>query len=262
MLDKKALTLSVNLVQVETTSSTMDDAAKLAKEGAPHLTCVLAEEMTAGRGRRGRHWQTFKGTQILATFIVRQGAGAHLPLVASLAAQKAIKNITGGLPFIKWPNDILIDHKKVVGILVEMVKVDNPQTDTPFQVVSNQVALLGVGINVKTPKEGLSDDFIGTTLEKMCVVPISREEVFNTFVDELQKLLVIYENQGWSALNEPYKKVCMTLGHKVIWQNEDKEIEGIASRLTPDGVLEIVDADGVTHSIHAGDVVLQGLQHV
>lgn len=210
------------------------------------MVCVMAERMTAGRGRRGRAWKTFDGCQLLLTFILKEGVGAHLPLVVSLLAQQVLTAVTGLKIDVKWPNDLLIDGQKITGILIEKI---------------GDAALLGIGINVNTPQHGLPEDFVGTTLQAAFGEMISREDVLNKLAQHLEDGLKVYETQGWSAFQEAYATACITLNQRVIWREGDKEICGTAVQLNSDGALELREDMGAVHIIHSGDVVAQGREH-
>ncbi len=87
----------------------MDVAAEAMRAGAPHLTCIRADEQTAGRGRQGKVWRTIPGHSLAATFVLRGVPTAHLPLVCSLTVHEALTSLHPGLPLgIKWPNDLLL----------------------------------------------------------------------------------------------------------------------------------------------------------
>src|SRR5690606_19831166 len=110
--------------------------------GAPHMTCVLAEEQQSGRGRMGRVWQTFPRYS-LACSIVLHDMPAQLPLLAALAIADGIEDFCGLRPAVKWPNDLLLQNQKVCGVLVESYPM--PEQHKRFHV-------LGFGLNVNTPE--------------------------------------------------------------------------------------------------------------
>ena len=131
-----------NIVHYFRTDSTNAVAIKLAADGAEHGTVVVAEEQTAGRGRLGRAWFSEKSSGIYTSIILRPplapAAAPVLTLMAGLAARKAVSTVTGLNVDIRWPNDLLINGKKVCGILTEM----SAEVDRIHAVV------LGIGINV------------------------------------------------------------------------------------------------------------------
>lgn len=124
------------------TASTNLDAMNAAAEGAPEGSVFLAEEQTAGRGRGGHRWESEKGHSIYCSIVLRPAVAPSetlvLSLAAGLAARSAIEQITGELPDLRWPNDLLLDGKKCGGILLEM-------TAEPTRV---RHLVAGIGINV------------------------------------------------------------------------------------------------------------------
>ena len=123
--------------------STMDAAAALAQSGAAHGVVVVADEQTAGRGRRGTHWASPPGAGLYFSFIVRPVA-SELPsplltLAAGVGVRSGIAAVTGFAPELKWPNDLIVGTRKLAGILAEGLAVGTPA----------QAVIIGVGINVK-----------------------------------------------------------------------------------------------------------------
>ena len=122
------------------TTSTMDDARRLAEAGAPHGTVVVADEQTAGRGTKGRIWVSPPGQSIHTTLIVRPDIEQlkRLSIVSPVAATDAVRETTPLEPTIKWPNDIQMEHRKMGGILIEAEWRDGKPS----------YALIGIGLNV------------------------------------------------------------------------------------------------------------------
>src|ERR1700694_4008507 len=122
------------IVRLETTPSTMREAAILAAQGAEHGTAVVADEQTAGIGRHGHSWHSEPRSGLYVSIILRMPqAPPLLTLALGLATQDAIRNSTGLVADLRWPNDLLIAEKKVAGILVQM---------------SEHAVIAGIGINV------------------------------------------------------------------------------------------------------------------
>lgn len=228
----------------------MDVAARWAKDGAPHLAVVMAGEQTAARGRMGRVWQMFPGHSFAATFIATRHTGPHLPLVVGVALLRALCKLTPpatGL-VLKWPNDVLLNGKKLAGILIEQVTGPNP------------VALIGIGLNL-TRSPAMLESFPGIPLADVCAAP-GREEMLVALSACLKDVLALYEESGWSALADEYVQNCCTIGQTVRWQKDAGTVlEGRASGLTPEGALVVVDDAGEVHHIHSGDVIAQGHTH-
>ncbi|MEW6776847.1 MAG: biotin--[acetyl-CoA-carboxylase] ligase, partial [Bdellovibrionota bacterium] len=128
------------------TDSTSSQAARLADEGAPHGTLVIAEQQTKGRGRLGRSWASPPGTGLYFSLVLRPKIELHrapqLTLLAATAVASAIERTANLSPQIKWPNDLLLDGKKFCGILTEL-------SGDPDRV---RHVILGIGVNVGTKK--------------------------------------------------------------------------------------------------------------
>jgi BirA family biotin operon repressor/biotin-[acetyl-CoA-carboxylase] ligase len=229
----------------------MDIAAQAAREGAAHLMAFFAEHMPRARGRQGRVWVHVPACNIALTLVLRQGTGPQLPLVAALAVFEALQAHAPEVDLsVKWPNDVMAGGKKVCGILVEQM---------------GDIALLGIGINVKTPPEdvqkALPDDFPGIWLEQLTHHPLAREDVLNTLFQKVQQHLGLYEASGWSVLQPAYEKACASLGQQVVWRQAAQEIQGVALGLTAEGALKLKSADDKVHIIRAGEIVAQGKSH-
>lgn len=128
----------------DTTGSTNTDAKRLGEEGNPHGTVVTADIQTAGKGRRGRSWQTLSGTALAFTLLLRPDfapdKASMITLVMALSVVEAVEEITGTAAGIKWPNDIVMNRKKICGMLTEMTMT--PEMD------EIQYVVVGAGINV------------------------------------------------------------------------------------------------------------------
>src|ERR1035438_4602372 len=160
-----------NLVHYFRTESTNAVALKLAADDAEHGTVVVAEEQTAGRGRLGRAWFSEKSSGIYASIVLRPplapATAPVLTLMAGLAAQKAVSSVTGLAVDIRWPNDLLVNGKKVCGILTEM----SAEVDILHAVV------LGIGINVNHTVMPAELEDIATSLRMEAHRGISRIQV-------------------------------------------------------------------------------------
>ena len=165
--------------RVKRTSSTMDLAANLAKDGAPHGLVVVADEQTAGRGRHGRQWVSAPGRDLLASILFRPRP-AMLPeiqFVAALAAVEVVRTATGRSPSIKWPNDIRVDGKKVCGILLESHEDGR-----------GLAAIAGFGINLHTSTTNHPDLPPATSLSELAGKEIERDFVLDLLVGRADDL--------------------------------------------------------------------------
>lgn len=231
--------LSPDSVVVDETTSTMELARQMLEAGAGHMGVAMAETQTAGRGRRQKTWHTFSGHSLAFTVVVRK-AGPHLPLVASVAICQALQKLGVKGVKIKWPNDVLINSKKVSGILAEGA--------------GQGAYLLGIGLNVSTP-DNLPKGFPGTTIEAE-FNPLAREEVFNTILAGLNQKIDAYIKNGWPALAKEYEESCITINKKVTWQAGETTLKGVAQGLDKEGAL-LLNVNGKITAITSGEIIDQ-----
>ena len=232
----------------ETTDSTMDVAHKLAGSGSLEGTVVFSEGQSKGRGRMGRHWVSPKGKGIYFSPILRpEVSPAEAPkitLMSAVAVALAIRKFTHLGALIKWPNDILINDRKVCGILTEMSAEVNTVT----------YMVLGIGINVNTAKIDLPKE--ATSLKAEAGEEISRVELTQEVLRELERQYHIFKEKGFSKIIEEWKGLSHTLGEEVKITCHGRKIEGTAVDLDASGALVVRTDNGFTEHITAGDVVM------
>ncbi|HNK63445.1 MAG TPA: biotin--[acetyl-CoA-carboxylase] ligase [Anaerolineales bacterium] len=232
--------------------STNDEALAWAASGAKDFSLVVADEQTQGRGRLDRKWFTPKGSALAVSLILRPGAAMrpHLSRTVGLAALSvadACRKL-GLLPQIKWPNDILVNGKKLAGILVESVW-SGEDVDS---------LVIGMGINVYKaavpPDEYLQ--FPATSLEEMLgKEPPTRETIL---LEVLSALLTRRENLGTDALIQAWEEGLAYRGEQVkVRGGSEDPILGRLDGLESDGSLRLVDTYGKSVIVRFGDVSLR-----
>ena len=199
-----------NLHYLVQTTSTMDDARRLAEDGAPHGTVVVADEQTAGRGTKGRIWVSPPGQSIHTTLVVRPTIEQlkRLSIVSPVATTDAVRETTPLQPTIKWPNDIQMENRKMGGILIE----------ADWGAGQPHYALVGIGLNVNfdpAPWASLIDR-PATSLMIELDAQQEREPVFAALLNAFERRFNQAESQElhetWiSRLNTLYKEVTVTL---------------------------------------------------
>jgi BirA family biotin operon repressor/biotin-[acetyl-CoA-carboxylase] ligase len=239
-----------NIVHYFRTDSTNSVALKLAGEGAEHGTVVVAEEQTAGRGRLGRAWYSEKSNGIYASIILRPplspAAAPVLTLMAGLAAQKAVGAAAGLAVDIRWPNDLLVNGKKVCGILTEM----SAELDRLHAVV------LGIGINVNHSLMPPELENLATSLRMEAHRGISRVQVFVALLRELEQYYQLLLRNGNRAITERWEAAStFAHGKRVRVSNAAGETQGTTTGIDPSGALKIQYDDGRQESLVAGEVV-------
>jgi BirA family transcriptional regulator, biotin operon repressor / biotin---[acetyl-CoA-carboxylase] ligase len=231
---------SPKAVVFDSCGSTNDEARDLAREGAPHLTVVTAEVQTAGRGRRGRTWMSAAGQGLHTSIVLRPDLPVErwtlLPPLTGVAAMRAVRHRAKVPVGLKWPNDLVVNNRKLGGILVE--------AEPPA------FAVAGIGINVaQTAFEGELAE-IATSLAREQAVRLDRADLLGAIVRYLDEALGDPE-----AAMERYRRDCVTLGRAVrIMREGVPDLVGIGAEIDDRGAL-IVDVEGGTEIVTAGDVV-------
>ncbi len=240
-------TFGREIVYKESLVSTMDEAFALGTSGAVEGTLVCAETQTKGRGRMGRVWVSPPGKGIYASLIVRPQTSlnevAQLTLVSAVALCEALRNVSGVNVAIKWPNDILIDGKKVAGILTEL----NAEMDRV------KFVIVGFGINVNTLASQLPEE--GTSLKIEAKKEFSRVLVLQEVLRSFEKWLAIFQAQGFPTVREEWKVRSWTLGRRVKFIEPSGEIIGTAFDLAPDGCLLLRKDSGEVVKKISGDAL-------
>ena len=239
------------------TGSTNIDAKRYAEEGEPHGTTVVANMQSAGRGRRGRLWQSPAGSAIYMTIMLKPqfipDKASMLTLVMALSVADAIVEATGLSAGIKWPNDIVVNKKKVCGILTEM----NVELDYI------QYVVIGVGINVNnnSPEEFPEEiRQTATSLKIEAGMQISRAALLERVLAHFEKNYDIFtKTLDLSALMEAYDARLLNLNAEVRVLDPKGEYTGIARGINPTGELLVEKENGEVVPVYAGEVSVRGL---
>jgi BirA family biotin operon repressor/biotin-[acetyl-CoA-carboxylase] ligase len=236
--------------------STNNRAKELAQEGAAHGTLVAAEEQQTGRGRLGRDWSSPPGVGLWMSLILRPAFppwfAPKVTVIAGLAVLRAINSITGLKAAIKWPNDIIINSKKVCGILTEM------QADLDMI----EYVIAGIGVNVNTSKDSFPEEIrdSATSLYMESGKQVERCRLMAAILDELEELYQEYEKTiDFAGIIQEFKENCITLGRHVRVVSVAGEWEGKAIDLTDDCELVVELADGTRRAVMSGDVSVRGI---
>ena len=238
----------------DTIDSTNTKAQELAEKGYPSGTLVVADKQESGKGRRGRSWVSPSGTGIFMTLMINPDINPNnasmLTLVAALAVAKAITSVTGEEALIKWPNDIVVNSKKVCGILTEM----NAQFDYINHIV------VGIGINVHNesfPEEisqmasSLMIEAGGKRFHRAQIIAETMsyfEQYYDTFL----------KTQDLSALVREYDELLVNMNKAVRVLDPKEPFDGKAMGITPKGEL-IVDTWESRKLVSSGEVSVRGI---
>jgi BirA family biotin operon repressor/biotin-[acetyl-CoA-carboxylase] ligase len=232
------------------TGSTNDVALSLVLEGAPHGIVVVAEEQMAGRGRFDRAWYSEKASGIYASVILRPAlapaAAPVLTLVAGLAAHHAVTEVTGLPADIRWPNDLLINRKKVCGILTEM----SADIDRIHGVV------LGMGLNVNHRQMPAELAAVGTSLRIEGGKTYSRVQLFVALLKKLQHYYCLLLEGGSAAVTERWALASSYASAKrVRVVTPSGDFLATTAGLDPGGALRVRRDNGQEEKLLAGEIV-------
>jgi biotin-[acetyl-CoA-carboxylase] ligase BirA-like protein len=231
-------------------TSTNDIGKGLAADGASEGMIISSETQMEGRGRRGREWASPEGGLWFSVILrpkVQAGHAAKLSLLASVAVAKAIRRLYGLKTNVKWPNDVLLDGKKVCGILTES-EIRGQRID---------FAVLGIGVNADFEVEALPVHLRSpaTTLRHQLKGEVQREALLSELLKEIEFHYHLFEKQKFEVILEDWRSLASFLGSDIRVQTDGEIVHGLAVDINNDGALVIRLKDGTTHSITSGDIV-------
>ena len=233
--------LSYNVVD-----STNAIAFSLAKAGLGEGAAVFAESQRKGRGRLGRHWTSPKHAGIYLSLILRPKItlkkASLVTLLAAVSCAEAIRKVSGLQALIRWPNDILVNNKKVCGILTE-VETNNSHLE---------YIILGIGINVNTPSAKLPPE--GSSLKEEAEGEFSRIELARELLRRLDQEYASFKDKGSAKIITQWRNLSAFCGKRVKVKLAEKTIEGQAQGIDAQGALIVRLDNGFKQHLSAGDV--------
>ena len=233
--------------------STNDYAKELAKQECVHGTLIVADTQTAGKGRRGRVWKSPKGTTISMSLCLEPKLPTEkvsgITLAAALSVAEAIFDLTGKRAQIKWPNDIVLNGRKICGILTELV----------FRKEIYAV-IVGVGINVNTEQFPEEIQEVASSLKRECGREFSRETLIATILKYFERFFESYKKtQDLRLLRDDYEAMLANKGKEVLVLDPQGSYTGIAKGITDSGNLVVMCEDGSEKEVYSGEVSVRGL---
>ncbi len=243
-----------NLVFFKETDSTNIQLRRLAEAGVPEGTLAVACQQTAGKGRRGRSWVSSDGDGIWMSLLLRPGfapeRASMLTLVAALAVEQAIKQVTGFSCQIKWPNDLVADGKKICGILTEM--------STEGQDI--RYVVIGIGINTGMKEFPREIRETATSLELCLGRPVRRSELVNGVMCAWEEFYGQFlKNCDLSILRDAYDCRLVNRNRSVKVLLPGNEYTGMARGIDDVGQLLVEMEDGQVRTVMSGEVSVRGV---
>lgn len=239
-------TLGRPLTYSAVTGSTNDDALFAARAGAPHGAVFVADQQTAGRGRRGNVWLAAPGESLLFSVLLRPklelAQTSALTLAIGLAVRDAIRPLIASEPKLKWPNDLYVLDKKLSGVLLE----SQLQGDTL------QAVVVGVGLNLSTRvfPDAIAEK--ATSLALLGAEGIEPELVLHTLLRAIDARVTAYEREGMPGIWEELNRADALSERRVRVETQT----GVARGIDQQGRLQLQSDDGQLHAISSGTVEL------
>ncbi len=240
-----------DIVSFTETDSTNTQAKDLAIKGAPEGTLVIAEKQTMGRGRRGRAWFSPKGDGIYASLILRPtippSEAPLITLLTAVVAAETLKSVTELNPRIKWPNDILINGKKIAGILTEL----------SMEMDAVDFVIVGIGLNVNTPVSCFDEEIkdIATSVFIETGKRFERTTLIKKYLEHYEAYYEMFNKKGFKPILQKWKALADIIGRRITVDMISKKHVGQVVDVDVDGVLVLKDDNGKLHRIYSGDVI-------
>ena len=257
MLARSLEGTGVGVVIADQVDSTSTRLMAMAAEGAASGTCLAAEWQSAGRGRRGRSWVSSLGGSITFSLLWRfeRGAGhlAGLSLAVGVAVARALA--AQGVPRaqVKWPNDVVVDFRKIAGILVE----------TTGDIQGPSVAVVGVGVNYRLPERTLDGIDQAVTDVWSCAAPgaaPSRNALLAALLAELASTLRRFEASGFAAERDAWRSLHAYHGRAVrVLPAHEPAFDAVVADVAPDGALVVTLPDGRSLALASAEISLRRL---
>lgn len=237
----------------DSVDSSNSEAKRAAENGAAHGLLIIGEQQTAGRGRRGKAWDSQKGEGIFMTLLLKPdlepGNASMLTLVMGMAVRDALKTVAGLDAWIKWPNDIVCDGKKICGILTEM----SAQIDYINHIV------IGVGINVHNREFPEEVRHVAASIYQQTGRQIRRAPLIAEIMNRFEEYYARYlKTQNLSELKEEYNAHLINRGRRVRVCDIKEDFTGTAWGINERGELLVETEDGMV-TVSAGEVSVRGV---
>jgi BirA family biotin operon repressor/biotin-[acetyl-CoA-carboxylase] ligase len=255
-------TIFREIIFSEVVDSTNTVALTRADSGAKEGLVVLAESQTGGRGRHGRLWHSPPGKNITMSLLLRPGIktldASSLTLLAAVAACDSLREGTDLDIRIKWPNDVVLDRKKLGGILIDT------RTENSFVTI----AVIGIGMNINIREYELPDEIknMATSLCMRTGLDYDRNEIISTILKKIdtlyrnlfeissgEKIKTVNTTERKSLINR-WKELDVTLGKEITVTTARGTLRGKALDIDEYGMLEMLTHDGKIEKIHTGDI--------
>lgn len=239
--------MNINILKLESVDSTNTEAIKQARAGASEGLCVIARQQTAGRGRQGRSWVSDPDSGLYFSMVLRPRIeGRLLPLITLMAGIAVHDTLAGfGLkPDIKWVNDLLVEDKKICGILAEAV-------ETP----AGLAVIVGIGINLRSDNFPSELAATATSIEAVTGLRLTADDLARPLTDQLSEHYSVLQQGHTETIIDRWRQRSTFFSGKAIKVDiAGTSIEGVTDGLEANGALRVRMPNGDLRIVQAGDV--------
>lgn len=243
-----------NVIYYDETDSTNNRAKEAGNNKEPHGTLFVADMQMAGKGRRGRVWKSPSGSSIYMTILlypdISPVKAPQLTLIMAIAVAEGIREVTGLETKIKWPNDIVVNGKKICGILTEM--------STEIDYINHVVIGIGINVNMESFPEDIAKT--ATSLRIEAGKEFRRFELIAAIMEHFEKdYEAVCEAGSLEPIMEDYNRLLVNCGRRVRVLEPEHEYDALALGIDKTGELQVECEDGSRKSVFAGEVSVRGI---
>lgn len=243
-----------NVIYYDETDSTNNRAKEAGNNKEPHGTLFVADMQMAGKGRRGRVWKSPSGSSIYMTILLYPDIppvkAPQLTLIMAIAVAEGIREVTGLETKIKWPNDIVVNGKKICGILTEM--------STEIDYINHVVIGIGINVNMESFPEDIAKT--ATSLRIEAGKEFRRFELIAAIMEHFEKAYeAVCKAGSLEPIMEDYNRLLVNCGRRVRVLEPEHEYDALALGIDKTGELQVECEDGSRKSVFAGEVSVRGI---
>lgn len=245
--------IGTNVVCFDEVDSTNEVCKKMASDGLAEGSVIVAECQNGGKGRLGRKWVSQKGDGVWMSILLKPDVSpagiSSITLAAGLAVCLTLRNDFGIHAEIKWPNDILLNNKKICGILTEM----------SGQIAKVDYVVVGIGINVNNAAFPEAIKNTATSIYIETGKKLKRSEIAKNVLKNFDSVYKRFRNGGFMCIKHDYEDMCLNIGKKVRVIKPSGSFEATAMGVNDNGELVIMKENGETTTVFSGEVSIRGV---
>ncbi len=243
-----------HLLSFDSLDSTNEEAKRLAKGGGCHGAVIWAKHQSEGKGRMGRSWISSDGNLFVSVLLQPEKPMADLSQLSFVAAVSVLEALESLLPDgnrlqCKWPNDIVLNDRKLGGILLESF-----QSGQPYETNSGKKPWVVVGVGINVDSHPPRTEFPATCLKDAGVELVSAKIILSRFIHHFIECYNLWNTKGFAPIRKKWTTAAWGMEKRLSARLPDSIIEGICQGIDAKGSLLLKLDSGKQHQIHAGDV--------